>query len=177
MVSLDWLEGFKVPRRGSRAYDDLPTLDDIRAFYYAIEDEEVKLMYLLYVVSGRGRNEILSLTMDELDLDNRCIKPRFDNLTKRRGISFFTFEVKDMLARYIEKRKLREGRIFSISRKKLERSFKEVRKLTGLNITPQVVRVWFSNELRMRGVDSSYVNIFQGRAPTSVIENTIHLRA
>jgi len=46
-----------------------------------------------------------------------------------------------------------------------------------LNITPQILRVWFSNEMRIRGIDSSYVDIFQGRAPRSVIEKHYTPRA
>jgi len=103
-LKFDWLEGFKVARRGSREYDTLPSLEDIRVFYYAIDHDEVRLIYLLYAVSGRRRDEILYLIRDEIDIENRCIKPRSDNPTKRKGVSFFNDEVKNNLIDYINSR-------------------------------------------------------------------------
>ena len=38
-----------------------------------------------------------------------------------------------------------------------------------MRITPQVLRIWFSTEMGELGVPDRYVDIFQGRAPRSVL--------
>ena len=42
-------------------------------------------------------------------------------------------------------------------------------KAAGFRITPQVLRVWFATEMGELGVPDRYVDVFQGRAPRSVL--------
>jgi hypothetical protein len=45
----------------------------------------------------------------------------------------------------------------------------KVSESAGVKISPQILRVWFSNELGEQLVPDRFVDMFQGRAPRSVI--------
>lgn len=54
-----------------------------------------------------------------------------------------------------------------------ERKFREIWRTasdsTGIKIRPQILRAWFASEMGELGVPDRYVDIFQGRAPRSVL--------
>jgi intergrase/recombinase len=47
--------------------------------------------------------------------------------------------------------------------------WKKASKNAGVKITPQILRKWHSTELGELGIPDRYVDIFQGRAPKTVI--------
>jgi intergrase/recombinase len=47
--------------------------------------------------------------------------------------------------------------------------WKTATKAAGVKITPQVLRVWFSMEMGEQSIPDRFVDIFQGRAPRSVL--------
>lgn len=54
-----------------------------------------------------------------------------------------------------------------------ERAWRDLRrdasKSAGVRITAKILRAWFSTEMGELGVPDRFVNIFQGRAPRSVL--------
>ena len=42
-------------------------------------------------------------------------------------------------------------------------------KAAKIKISPQILRVWFSMEMGEQGIPDRFVDIFQGRAPRSVL--------
>jgi intergrase/recombinase len=51
----------------------------------------------------------------------------------------------------------------------MDHPFKATREMTGLNITPQVLREWFCSEMTRLGVPDRYVDAFCGRVPRSIL--------
>jgi len=49
--------------------------EDLRRFYNAIETPKEKALFMLYATSGLRRQEILSLTPDNIDFEKRMITP------------------------------------------------------------------------------------------------------
>ena len=47
--------------------------------------------------------------------------------------------------------------------------WKSARAKTGLNITPQKLRQWFSSEMLHLGVSETYIDAFCGRVPKTVL--------
>jgi len=60
-------------------------------------------------------------------------------------------------------------RLLPISNCAFYSMWRKVSKSAGVRITPQVLRKWHSTELGERGVPDRYVDVFQGRAPKTVI--------
>ena len=59
-----------------------------------------------------------------------------------------------------------DQRLFPIRNLKL---IKKACKKTGIHITPQVLREWFSCEMGKLGVPDRYIDAFCGRVPRSVL--------
>ncbi|MFQ5951142.1 MAG: hypothetical protein ACE5KH_03555 [Candidatus Geothermarchaeales archaeon] len=51
----------------------------------------------------------------------------------------------------------------------MRRDWKEARRKTGINITPQKLRQFFAAEMARLGVPDRYVDAFCGRTPNSVL--------
>ena len=52
----------------------------------------------------------------------------------------------------------------------------KVSESAGVKISPQILRVWFSNELGEQLVPDRFVDIFEGRAPRSVLAKNYTVR-
>ena len=145
--------------------------EDLRRFYEAIETPKERALFLLYATSGLRRQEILSLTADDIDFEKRMITPN-NHLgeTKKSWCSFYNEEAEEALNAYLAtKKQSRSKRIFPMQRHEVVKLWKSAREKTGLNITPQKLRQWFCSEMLRLGVSDTYVDAFCGRVPKSVL--------
>ena len=167
----DLLEGIKFnwaapPPR----YQSVPTLEEVREGFYALNRTDQKVAYLLLATTGLRKSEVLALRPEHVVWEYRAVIPRIDHRTKRTGITFFNREAEAWL-KYYMKTERPEGAelLVPISEKGFRKIWPRASKRAGVKITPQVLRVWFAVQLRMAGVPDSFVDIFQGRAPKSVL--------
>ena len=74
-----------------------------------------------------------------------------------------------MAQKYLDSRKDNSERLFSIGTREFIRIWKKASERAGVKISPQILRKWHSSELGELGIPDRYVDIFQGRAPKTVI--------
>ena len=167
----DLLEGIKFnwaapPPR----YQSVPTLEEVREGFLALNRTDQKVIYLLLATTGLRKSEVLALRPEHIVWEYRAVIPRIDRRTKRTGITFFNREAEAWLKYYMETERPEDAEpLVPISEKGFRKIWPRASKRAGVKITPQVLRVWFAVQLRMAGVPDSFVDIFQGRAPKSVL--------
>jgi len=92
------LEVVKVPKDRSKemplmqrivlGYEKAPTIDETRKVAEAITNIGAKLAFVMLAETGLRPVEVFNLTMEQVDLENRLIKPLHISKTKRAYISF-----------------------------------------------------------------------------------------
>jgi integrase len=162
---MEIMERFKRVWQPTSYERTLPTKQQLRKGLQALDKDDEKALYLLYATSGVRRSEGLRLTESDIDFSLRCVKPKHDTRTKKGGVSFYNEEC----AVYLERLKREDSRIFHIGKKRFKRMWNRASGYAGFRITPQVLRVWHSTELGELGLPDRYVDVFQGRAPKTMI--------
>jgi len=145
------------------------TKDEVRKGFKAQPDTLSKAIYLFTATTGLRKGEILSLLKENIDFKIRAVRPKHFTRKKRSGITFYNKETEKWLKKYLNERKDDDPRLFVISDRKWKRIWKRATKAADVKITSQVLRLWFSTEMGELGVPDRYVDVFQGRAPRSVI--------
>jgi len=162
---------FKFPKR-VYAPKQVPIKEDLQRFFDALDDLRDKTVFLLYATTGLRRNELLSVTVDEVDTENRIIIPRNAHktgTTKNNWVSCFNGEAENHLRRYLANRGTDDNRLFPQTETAFRKAFNRANNKTDLHITPQVLRDWFCCQLGELGVPDRYVDAFCGRVPKSVL--------
>ncbi len=151
----------------------LPTAEDLkRVAEYLITLRTAPLdmsLFLFYATTGLRRSEALQLKLSDIVWEHRAVVPRYDRNTKKTGITFFNREAEAWLEYYLSQREEETDLLFTVTGKHFQKLWRRIRKHTGVNVSPQILRKWHAVELRKRGVPDSFVDIFQGRAPRSVL--------
>jgi len=163
------VESFKFPKR-SYTPKTVPSKDDLRRFFDALENDRERAFFLLAATSGLRRNELLSLTIEDLDLENRIIIPKNahqNGSTKNSWITCFNLEAQTHLRRYLKNRRI--GPIWQVGETGIRKAFNRANRKTGLHITPQVLRFWFANEMSRLGMSDRFIDALQGRTPRSIL--------
>jgi integrase/recombinase XerD len=170
MQKPELVSSFKFPHRVFKP-KQIVTKEQVRTFYSALETSKEKALFLLFASSGFRRQEILTLTFDDVDFEKRMITPsNHFGETKKSWVSFYNQDAEQMLKKYLsEKKKSRSKRLFPMQRYENVELWKTARKKTGMNITPQKLRQWFCQEMINNGVSETYVDAFCGRTPKSVL--------
>ena len=60
-------------------------------------------------------------------------------------------------------------RLFVVSDRQWKKIWKQASKSADVKVTSKVLRAWFSTEIGELGVADRFIDIFQGRAPRSVL--------
>ena len=166
----DLVSSFKFPHRVFKP-KQIVTKEQIRTFYGALETSKEKALFLLYATSGLRRQEIFTLTFDDVDFEKRMITPsNHFGETKKSWVSFYNKEADQMLKQYLsEKKKSRSNRLFPMQRHEDVELWKTAKEKTVIDITPQKLRQWFCQEMINKGISETYVDAFCGRVPKSVL--------
>jgi integrase len=88
---------------------------------------------------------------------------------KRSGITFYNEETALWLEKCLSERKDNSEKLFVISDRAWRRIWIRASKGAGVTITSKILRAWFSTEMGEIGVPDRFVDVFQGRAPRSVL--------
>jgi len=178
-LSTDSANGFKFPEYPLKPRK-VPTCEQLRKFYHALKSPFknqrqyptscYRACFLLWASSGRRRNEILGLTLGDIDLEKRMLMPNGSgSSTKRTWVSFYGEEAERGLRRYIREAKISDNSPLFSSKSQIERAFRKASEASGIKITPQVLRDWFACEMGRLEVPDRYVDAFAGRVPRSVL--------
>jgi len=168
----DMVDSFRFPK-AIYIPKRVPTKEQLQEFYKTLQTLKERSLFLLYATSGLRKSEILWIKLKDLDLDRRMLIPDVHSgNTKKSWIGFFNEEAKEVLVEYLAKcqensQHYRKVRVFNCS--KSPTRWKEAREKTGLNITPKVLRDWFSCEMGELGVPDRYIDAFCGRVPKSIL--------
>ena len=124
----------------------------------------------MLATSGLRLNEVLSLDMTYIDFATRTIRPKqHSGRTKSSWISLFNEEAEAVLKDYLKESGIKEGRIFPVSDRVIEKSFLRTSAKSGIKITPKSLRAWFSTQLADLGVPDRYVDALTGHTPKSIL--------
>jgi integrase len=144
----------------------VPSREQLAKFYHALTTPVHRLAFLMLASSGLREMEILTLRLEDLDLQNRVIVPKnHEGSTKHSWCSFYSPECDTLL------RELRSenGKIFDIGPQGLRKAFASASRECGFRIRPKDLRDWFACEMGSLGVQDRYVDAFQGRIPKTVL--------
>jgi len=164
------MEGFKKAHEDGNFEVELPTKAQIRRGFEALSDDKERAIYLLYASSGLRQMELRKLNrFTDIDFNLRAVKSKHNTRTKKAGVTFYNEECEVYLKKYLSSRRDSSETLLPISNCAFYAMWKNVSESAGVKITPQVLRKWHSTELGERGVPDRYVDVFQGRAPKTVI--------
>ena len=148
---------------------ELPSKRQIRFGFEGLKETIDKAIYLFIASTGLRKGEILSLQRNQDDFMLRSVIPNHFTRKKRSEITFFNIETTACLQKYLRNRKDNSPRLFVVSDRQWKKILRIASKNAGVSITSKVLRVWFSTEMRELGTPDRFIDIFQGRAPRSVL--------
>ena len=148
---------------------NLPTKEQLRRGFEAINDDRARAIYLFTATCGLRKCEILALDKKNIDPELRSVVANHYTRKKRSGITFYNDEAEVWLNKYWRNRSDNNPKAFVISDRKWRQIWRNASETAGVKITSQVLRVWFATEMSERLVPDRYIDVFQGRAPRSVL--------
>jgi len=171
-MKMPWIvESFRFPNRPFHP-KTVPSKDQVNRFYHALNDSIAETIFLVLASTGLRKNEVLSLKIGDIDLDQRTVIPRkgYEG-SKNTWVTLLNEEAAQAVRRYIATLEdpSPENDLFKKSDTRLKRTFKRAYEKTGIHITPQLLREWFACEMGRLGVPDRYVDAFCGRVPRSVL--------
>jgi site-specific recombinase XerD len=147
----------------------LPSKLQLRNGFEALHDTEGKAIYLFTATTGLRKSEIYDLTKAKVDFKLRAVVPQHYTRVKRSGITFYNVEAETWLNQYLTERHDSDLKMFVVSDRKWRMIWKTASEAAGIKISPKILRVWFATELGELNVPDRFVDIFQGRAPRTVL--------
>jgi integrase len=148
----------------------IPSKIELKQFYEALPNIEHRAVFLAFASSGLRAREIVSLTIRDIDLEQRRLySAKHSTRTKKVGCGFFNEETAKIIRQMLKGKHLREDdRVFP-SYKSIRQTWKSVSEQCGIKITPRILREWFCSEMGRLGVPDRYIDAFCGRVPKSVL--------
>ncbi|MBI2937060.1 MAG: tyrosine-type recombinase/integrase [Thaumarchaeota archaeon] len=148
----------------------LPSRRDLQEAYASLDNARDKALFLLYATTGLRKEEIRCLKMSELNRENRMIVTGYHRgSTKRAWITFYNSEAEEALNEYLRGREEGDERVFTVAITTISRMFRNIKRRTGIDLTPQILREWFCQEMGELGVPDRFIDAFCGRTPKSVL--------
>jgi len=170
---LEWpelLKGYKMaPTNPHQTAIILPNLEQVKAGFNAQTNDRDRAIYLFLATTGLRKGEVLKLTKEQINQDTRTVIPNHYTRTKRSGVTFYNEETAGWLKKYLTSKEDDNPRLFSISDRQLRKIWDRASEAAVMRITAQALRKWHSSRLGELMVPDRYVDIFQGRAPRSVL--------
>ena len=166
----DLIKSFKMaPVDEAQRPTEIPTRKQMRKGFEVQRDSLECAVYLFTATTGLRRCEILGLVRDNINTGLRSVIPNHYTRKKRSGVTFYNSETEMWLSKYWQSRTDSNPKVFVISERKWRQMWHTASKATGIKITPQVLRKWFATEMGERLIPDRFIDIFQGRAPRSVL--------
>jgi len=164
------MEGFKKAHVNQNHDILLPTKAQLKKGFEALTDDRERAIYLFYATTGLRHSEALGLNrFEDIDYETRAVKSKHNTRTKKAGVTFYNEECELYLKKYLATRQDNSERLFRIGFREFVRIWRKASEKARVKISPQILRKWHSTKLGELGVPDRYVDIFQGRAPNSVL--------
>ena len=148
---------------------ELPSKKHIRLGFQGLAETKAKAIYLFTATTGLRKGEILALQKSQVNFETRSVIPNHFTRKKRSGITFFNTETAFWLQKYLKKRKDNSHKLFVVSDRQWKKLWRLASKNAGVSITSKVLRAWFSTEMGELGIPDRFIDVFQGRAPRTVL--------
>jgi integrase len=149
--------------------ENLPSKEQVSKGFEGLKSNRAKAIYLFTATTGLRKGEILGLLRTQIDTRTHSVIPKHFTRKKRSGITFYNQEAAIWLDKYLSERKDNSEKLFVISDRAWRRIWIRASKGAGVTITSKILRAWFSTEMGELGVPDRFVDVFQGRAPRSVL--------
>jgi integrase len=150
-------------------YENLPSRKQIEQGFRGLKDNLSNAVYLFVATTGLRKGEVLGLLKSQIDRRTHATIPRHFTRKKRSGITFYNRETSRCVEEYLTHRKDKSEKLFPISDRRWRKIWRNATKSAGVRITSKILRAWFSTEMGELGCPDRFVDIFQGRAPRSVL--------
>ena len=147
----------------------LPTNRQLRLGFQSLNDRKERAIYLFTATTGLRKCEILTILKEQIDRKTRGVIPNHFTRKKRSGITFYSKDTEPFLDVYLQNRKDPDPKLFPISDRQWRKIWRKASKAAKIRITPQVLRAWFATVMGEKLIPDRFVDIFQGRAPRSIL--------
>ncbi|MCD6096157.1 MAG: tyrosine-type recombinase/integrase [Thermoprotei archaeon] len=184
---------FKVVRPKELSLKEPLTLEQVREIARRIGHLGAKAYFVMLAETGLRPGEVLRLTLDQIDLEERLVKVIREGKTKRAYVSFFSEKTKEFLAKeYLPYREqfvnqyaaalknlgfseefINEWkkRLFPFADYVLRREiYMASEKVLGRQIRLYDLRSFFASYMSLKGVPGQIIDILQGRVPPKEFE-------
>ena len=184
---------FKVIRPKELSLKEPLTLEQVRAIARRIAHLGAKAYFVMLAETGLRPGEVLRLSLDSIDLEERLVKVVKEGRTKRAYVSFFSTKTKEFLAKeylpYRQKfvnqhaaalrnlgysdREVRiwEQRLFPFKDAVLRSEiYMASEKAIGKQIRLYDLRSFFASYMSLKGVPGQIIDLLQGRVPPKEFE-------
>ena len=170
-LRMPWMmDGFKKAHQNNNYHIELPSKAQIKKGFEALTDDRERAIYLFYATTGLRLSEGLRLNRSEdIEYGLRAVRSKHDTRTKKAGVTFYNAECELYLKKYLQSRNDASERLFRMGYREFQRIWKKASQKAGVRIRPQILRKWHSTELGELGIPDRYVDVFQGRAPRTVL--------
>ncbi|WP_338600282.1 site-specific tyrosine recombinase/integron integrase [Sulfolobus tengchongensis] len=159
----------KIKRREVKALDETQVLKILEACK-RIKD---KLIIRLLVDTGLRANELLSVLVRDVDINNNMIRVRNTKNGEERVV-FFTDETKQMLKKYIKGRNP-DDKLFNMTYDALYRKLKRLGKRIGIDLRPHILRHTFATLSLKRGMNVITLQKLLGHKDIKTTQMYTHL--
>ena len=196
------LEVVKVPKDKSKemplmqriilGYEKTPTIDEIRRVAKALTNIGAQLAFIMLAETGLRPVEIFNLTMEQVDLSNRVIRPLHLSKTKRAYISFISKPLHRFIAekylpwrdwfleqyqsavsnigRDVEKWR---NKFIPLSEDHIRAEIKLAMEKTGVRFELYKLRSFFISWMLLRKIPGEIVAVFTGQASLAQVETIL----
>lgn len=191
-VAKELYDSFKLPKRKFNYRPPPLTLDVLKKIFKEIDDLGAKALFLLLAETGLRVGEVLSLKVEQVDLEHRIIRIMKESETKRAYVSFLHVKTAQWLKKvYLPYREefinryetsIRtlaaanpeqgidietwKAKLFPFREDVLRTEIKEaMRRALGREFRLYDLRSFFASYMLKRGVSPMIVNLLQGRVP------------
>ncbi|MGB9960247.1 MAG: tyrosine-type recombinase/integrase [Candidatus Bathyarchaeales archaeon] len=169
---LAWMDGYKHPQAPLKVKDEVSP-EKVKRFILAIDDVGVRCFAIFLASSGLRKGEVWSLRKKDVIPELRAIIPNsHKGRTKRSGITFYNEEAEEALDAFrknMTEAQRRSDRLIPIGSVKFFIAWKKAKLKSGVNLKPKDLRDFFSQEMGKALIPDRFIDIFQGRAPRSVL--------
>jgi integrase len=167
-----WIEEFDFSESKVKP-KEIPSDEQLIEFFNLLP-EQVQVVFLFLLTSGLRLGEVMSLRLDNIDLETNMIDASniHSGKTKHSWISFFTQQACEYLTEYLEREDKFEDpdlRIFSLSMRSIQQAFKNASDQLGLSINPHLLRTIFVEKCTLAKIPDKYIDALCGRVPQTVL--------
>ena len=166
-----WIEDFEFSKTKAKI-KEIPSHEQITEFFELLP-YHAQVIFLILYSSGLRIGEVLDLRMSDINFNTNMLDTSqvHKGNTKSSWISFITKQTSEILQKYITHTNNTESnsKIFSVSKRSIQKVFKDTSGYVGIAITPHLMRTMFAEKCTKAGMQDKYINAFCGRVSQGIL--------